>query len=82
MSDFHHEISHRIAQVRGDLSSAAEAGDDYLVEVHLGELESLARIAADHDVSIDGVGEALAAYGPASPAQGRLRPAPDACAGA
>ncbi|MGZ4650751.1 MAG: hypothetical protein ACXV3A_09475 [Kineosporiaceae bacterium] len=81
MSDFQREISHRITQARGDLSSAAEAGDDYLVEVHLGELESLARIAADHDVHVDGVEEALAAYGLPTP-HGVIRLAPDTCSSA
>ena len=70
MSDFRREISNRIAQTRGQLSRAEESGDDYLVEVHLGELESLARIAADHDVSVDGVQEALAAHGLRTPAAG------------
>jgi hypothetical protein len=68
VSDFRHEISNRIAQTRGDLSHAEQIGDDYLVEVRLGELESLARIAADHGVAVDGVDEALASHGlPAPP---------------
>lgn len=70
MSDFRHEISNRIAQTRGQLSQAEATGDDYLVEIHLGELESLARIAAEHDVSVDGVEEALAAHGLPTPAAG------------
>jgi hypothetical protein len=70
VSDFRREISNRIAQTRGQLSRAEESGDDYLVEVHLGELESLARIAAEHDVSVDGVHEALAAHGLPGPAAG------------
>jgi hypothetical protein len=69
VSDFRHEISNRIAQTRGELSRAEESGDDYLVEVHLGALESLARIAADHDVPVDGVDEALASYGLPTPAR-------------
>ena len=68
MSDFRREISNRIAQTRGELSQAEQIGDDYLVEVHLGALQSLARIAADHDVAVDGVEEALASHGlPAPP---------------
>jgi hypothetical protein len=80
VNDFSREISNRIAQTRGELSHAEESGDDYLVEVRLGELESLARIAADHDVAVDGVEEALASYGLRT-AVGRLprlaRPAPE-----
>jgi hypothetical protein len=63
VSDFRREISNRIAQTRGELSHAEQIGDDYLVEVRLGELESLARIAADHGVAVDGVTEALASHG-------------------
>jgi hypothetical protein len=68
VSDFSREISNRIAQTRGELSHAQQTGDDYLVEVRLGELESLARIAAEHDVRVDGVEEALASYGLPAPA--------------
>jgi hypothetical protein len=71
VSDFRREISNRIAQTRGELSRAEQIGDDYLVEVRLGELESLARIAAEHDVTVDGVEEALASHGLPTPA-GRL----------
>jgi hypothetical protein len=63
VSDFRREISNRIALTRGELSHAEEIGDDYLVEVRLGELESLERIAADHGVAVEGVGEALASHG-------------------
>ena len=63
MSEFHREITHRLAQARADLSLAATAGDEYLLEVRLGRLESLARIAVEHDLPIDGVQEDLASYG-------------------
>jgi hypothetical protein len=68
--EFRSEISNRIAQTRGDLSQAAATGDDYLVELSLGRLESLARIAVEHDVPIDGVEEDLASYGLPTPAKG------------
>ena len=67
MNDFRREISNRIAQTRGELSRAEQIGDDYLVEVHLDALQSLARIAADHDVAVDGVEEALASHGLPAP---------------
>lgn len=52
MTQFRNEIMHRIAHVRAQLDAARAAGEDYLVEVHLGELESLARLAAEHDVHV------------------------------
>ena len=70
MSEFRSEISSRIDRVKGDLARGAADGDDYLVEVSLGELESLARIAVEHDVPVDGVDEALAPYGLRTPAAG------------
>jgi hypothetical protein len=66
VSEFRREITHRIAQARVDLSVAAATGDDYLLEVRLGQLESLARIAAEHDLSIDGVAEDLTSFGTSS----------------
>ena len=70
MNDFRREISNRIAETRGDLSRAEEIGDDYLAEIHLGELEFLARVAAEHDVTVDGIEEALAARGLPTPPRG------------
>ncbi len=75
MSEFSSEISSRIDRVKGDLARGAADGDDYLVEVSLGELESLARIAVEHDVPVDGVDEALAPYGLRSPVPGLALPA-------
>jgi hypothetical protein len=70
VSQFRTEITHRIAQIRGNLAQAAATGDDYLVELSLGQLESLARIAVEHDLPIDGVEEDLASYGLRTPARG------------
>ena len=53
MTEFRAEIRNRIATTRVELDRAREAGDDYLVEVRLGELESLSRLAADHGVEIE-----------------------------
>ena len=70
MSEFRSEINNRIDRVRGDLARGAADGDDYLVEVSLGELESLARLAVEHDVRVDGLDEALASYGLGTPSAG------------
>jgi hypothetical protein len=70
VSEFRSEISSRIDQVKGDLARGAADGDDYLVEVSLGELESLARIAAEHDLPVDGLDETLAPYGLRTPGAG------------
>ena len=50
MSDFRTEISRRIARARAELADAQARGDDHLVDVTLGDLETLARIAVDHGV--------------------------------
>lgn len=70
MSEFRSEINSRIDRVKGDLARGVADGDDYLVEVSLGELESLARIAVEHDLPVDGVDEALAPYGLRTPPAG------------
>ncbi len=63
MTQFDATINDRICQTRRALDDARTAGDDYLADVHLGELESLARMAADHGIHVDGVHETLAAHG-------------------
>ena len=70
MSEFRSEINSRIDRVKGDLARGVADGDDYLVEVSLGELESLARIAVEHDIPLEGVDEALAPYGLRTPPAG------------
>ena len=70
MSEFRSEINSRIDRVKRDLARGVADGDDYLVEVSLGELESLARIAVEHDVPLEGVDEALAPYGLRTPPAG------------
>jgi hypothetical protein len=52
VTQFRSEIIQRIGRVRAELDAARAAGEEYLVEVHLGELESLARLAAEHDIHI------------------------------
>lgn len=63
MTGFHHEIHARIAAAQENLRQAAESDDPFLVDVHVGELETLARLAADHGVTVAGLPEALARYG-------------------
>jgi hypothetical protein len=70
MSDFATEIRLRVAGAQRSLVEARESGDDYAVRLALGELEDLARMAADHHVPVDGVEEALAAHGLRTPRAG------------
>ncbi len=70
MTEFPIEIRRRIAATRHALTQARRARDDYLAGVHLGELESLARIAAEHGIAVDGVEEILTEHGIATPGQG------------
>jgi len=60
MSEFASNVNERVREAQDALESAREDGDDYLVGVHTGELESLARLAQEHDV-------ALAAHDGAAP---------------
>lgn len=52
MSELHTEISRRAARAVDSLRTAQESGDDYLASVREGELENLARIAAEHGLRI------------------------------
>lgn len=63
MSEFAIEVSERVQRARASLAEAEATGDDYLVRVRVGELESLARIAADHDVTVPGLEEQVARHG-------------------
>ena len=63
MEGFASQIGSRVASARENLRLAQEADEPYLVDVHLGELESLARIAAENGVTVPGLQEALLAHG-------------------
>jgi hypothetical protein len=52
MTEFHSEISLRATRATQSLRSAQEVGDDYLAAVREAELESLARLAAEHGLRI------------------------------
>lgn len=51
MSEFQQEIQARLRSAHESLAEARQDGDDYLVQVRLGELESLERIAGEHAVA-------------------------------
>ncbi len=70
MTEFLSEIRRRIAQTREDLAVARAEGDDYLLGVRLGELESLARLAAENGIEVEGVRESLAEHGITTPSLG------------
>ena len=59
MSQFASEMVDRVTEARVSLDEAHAEGDDYLVHVRIGELESLARVAADHDFEVPGLQETL-----------------------
>lgn len=70
MSEFVAQIRGRAAEALTWLREAQASGDEYLVNVSLDQIESIARVAADHSISLDGVAESLIAYGLTVP-QGR-----------
>ncbi len=49
MSEFQHEIAIRLESASQSLEQAQAEGDDYLAQVRLGEIESLQRLAQEHD---------------------------------
>ena len=64
MSAFASELAGRAHEAVASLIEAEAAGDDYLVEVRVGELQSLSRLADDHDVQLPPqVGDALSRHG-------------------
>jgi GGDEF domain-containing protein len=52
MSEFLQEISDRLRSARQSLTEARLDGDDFLVNIRLGELESLERLANEHAVGL------------------------------
>jgi hypothetical protein len=49
MSEFQQEIESRLETATRSLAEAERDGDDYLAQVRLGEIESLRRLAQEHD---------------------------------
>lgn len=74
MAGFPQMIKTRVADVERHLHEAAGSGDDYLLEIRLGELESLVRVAADHGLAIDEAAAIFARYGRNAPDLGMTGP--------
>jgi len=55
VDEFTNQIIVRIRAARAALAVARAAGDDYLAGVREGELDSLNRLAATHDVTLSEV---------------------------
>jgi len=49
LSEFQQEIQSRMQTARQSLEQARLEGDDYLIQVRLGEIESLERLAAEYE---------------------------------
>lgn len=54
MSELTTMLAERFAEARRSLLEARRAGDDYLVDIRLSEIEELARLARENDVVIPG----------------------------
>ncbi len=52
MTEFVAELRDRAAQALQALDEARRVGDDYSVGIHTGEIESIQRLADDHDVRL------------------------------
>ncbi|MCU1535897.1 MAG: hypothetical protein JWP82_248 [Humibacillus sp.] len=52
MTEFVEQIRLRVSDALDDLARARSAGDDYQAQVHLGELESFARLADENGVTV------------------------------
>lgn len=55
MNAFTAEIADRVAEAQASLKKARSSGDDYLADIRLGELDSLARLAREHDLDVPGL---------------------------
>ncbi|GGQ76793.1 hypothetical protein AB0L50_34990 [Streptomyces flaveolus] len=56
MDAFTAGLLQRIQTTESDLSRARDEGDEFLVEVELGELDDLRRLAAEHGVEVGATG--------------------------
>jgi hypothetical protein len=61
MTEFVEQIRQRVNDALGDLAEARQAGDDYRVQVHTGELESFARLATENGIRVPELGPFQAA---------------------
>lgn len=53
MSTFGLELGRRVVDARHALREAREDGDDYLVTIRAGELDTLVRLASDNGVAVE-----------------------------
>lgn len=56
MSEFRTELRQRFVRAQAALRAAHDAGDEYAADVHTGEIDSLRRLADEHDVTLDDQG--------------------------
>ena len=56
MSEFRTELRRRFRRAQAALHAAHEADDEYAANVHTGEIDSLRRLADEHDVTLDDQG--------------------------
>ncbi|MER7189881.1 hypothetical protein [Streptomyces flaveolus] len=56
MDAFTAGLLQRIQTTESDLSRARDEGDEFLVDVELGELDDLRRLAAEHGVEVGATG--------------------------
>ena len=52
MTEFGEQIRVRVLDALDDLARARAVGDDYRIQIHTGELESFARLAAENGVRV------------------------------
>lgn len=52
MTEFVDQIRVRVLDALEDLAQARAADDDYRIQIHTGELESFARLAAENGLSV------------------------------
>lgn len=62
MSELSRNLRKRVAEATTSLNDASHQGDDFLASVRVGELEDLERLAAEHDIEIDGLQETIEAH--------------------
>jgi hypothetical protein len=52
MTELHEQIRARVGEALTSLQEARTEGDDHMVEVRTGELESLAHVASEHGLHV------------------------------
>ena len=52
MTEFGEQIRVRVLDALDALAQARAAGDDYRIQIHTGELESFARLAAENGIRV------------------------------